>query len=264
MSGRLDGKTVVLTGASSGIGAATARHLARAGARIVLAARDRAALERVAREVEALGGEALVAPTDVRLQADCEALVAACLERWGRIDILINNAGLGYSLPVGQLIAAEVEAQLATNLLGVIWCCNAAVPLMLAQGGGAIINIGSVAGRVGVPLASVYCATKFGLDGFTQSLRSEVSRQGVAVSLLNPGFVATDFSRRASRGAADTRQRPGPEMSADEVALAIMALIRRPRRQVVMTWPYRLLTGIGRLAPGLMGWAMAQASRVIR
>jgi NADP-dependent 3-hydroxy acid dehydrogenase YdfG len=254
----LAGKVAIVTGASSGIGAATARHLARAGVRVVLAARNLAALEQVAREVTALGSSALVIPTDVRDPAQCAALVERTLAEWGRLDILINNAGLGYSNRVGMLNADEVRAQIDTDLTGVIWCCNAAVPAMLNAGRGAIINIGSVAGRIGLPTSSVYCAAKFGLDGFTQGLRTEVQRRGVAVSLLNPGFVATDFSRRASRGGVDTRSRPGPEMSSDDVAAAILRLLQRPRRQVVMTWPYAIATGIARLLPGLTAWIMAR------
>ncbi len=254
----LAGQVAIVTGASSGIGAATARHLARAGVRVVLAARNLAALEQVAREVTALGSSALIIPTDVRDPAQCTALVERALAEWGRLDILINNAGLGYSNRVGDLSADEVRAQIDTDLTGVIWCCNAAVPAMLSAGRGAIINIGSVAGRIGLPTSSVYCAAKFGLDGFTQSLRAEVHRQGIAVALLNPGFVATDFSRRASRGGVDTRSRPGPKMSADDVAAMILRLLERPRRQVVMTWPYALLTGISRLLPGLVSWAMAR------
>lgn len=256
-----DAQVAIVTGASSGIGAAVARHLARAGMRVVLAARNEAALETVAREVVALGGAALVVPTDVRDAAQCRALIEQTVAQWSRLDILINNAGLGFSNRVGQLAEAEVQAQIETDLTGVIWCCNAAVPVMERAGCGAIINIGSVAGRIGLPTSAVYCAAKFGLDGFTQSLRAEVHGRGIAVSLLNPGFVATDFSRRASRGGDDTRSRPGPEMSADDVALRIMQLLKHPRRQVVMTWPYAVVAEVARFAPGTVAWVLARVGK---
>lgn len=257
----LAGQVAIVTGASSGIGAATARYLAHAGVRVVLAARNQIALEQVARDVSALGSAALIVPTDVRDPAQCTALVEQTIATWGRLDILINNAGLGFSNRVGALAVDEVRAQIDTDLTGVIWCCNAAVPVLLKARRGAIINVGSVAGRIGLPTSSVYCAAKFGLDGFTQSLRAEVQPMGIAVSLLNPGFVATNFSRRASRGGPDTRSRPGPEMSADDVAAMIIKLLHRPRRQIVMTWPYCALTGLNRFFPGVAAWIMARVGR---
>ncbi len=259
----LQDQVALVTGASSGIGAAVARHLGRANAKVVLAARNQSALARVAREVVALGGQALIQPTDVRDATQCQRLIQRAQEQWGRLDILINNAGLGFSNPVGQLDPDEVRQQIETNLLGVIWCSNAAVPLMRQQRSGTIINIGSVAGRIGMPTTSVYSATKFGLDGFTQSLHSEVAAHGIDVVLLNPGFVATDFSRRASRGGPDDRLRPGPELTADEVALAVMRLIEHPQRQQVISWHYRLITGVQRFAPGVVAQILARVGRRI-
>jgi short-subunit dehydrogenase len=216
---------VLITGASSGIGAATARRLGRAGMVIVLAARRTDELAVVARDIEANGGAAVVAPTDVRKAGDIAALVDRAAAVNGRIDVLVNNAGVGGA---ASILAddAMVDEMLDVNLRAPIRLMRAVVPFMKRQGAGAIVNIGSVAGEVGI--AGTYSATKFALRGLTDSVRRELAGSGIGVTLIEPGFIATTSSGRR-------RGRPGPEV----VAAAVERAIERPRRRIVVPVRYR-------------------------
>jgi NAD(P)-dependent dehydrogenase (short-subunit alcohol dehydrogenase family) len=216
---------VLITGASSGIGAATARRLGRAGMVIVLAARRAEEMAAVARDIEANGGAAVVAPTDVRNADDIAALVDRAAAVNGRIDVLVNNAGVGGSASV-LADDAVVDAMLDVNLRAPIRLMRAVVPLMKAQGGGAIVNIGSVAGEIGI--AGTYSATKFALRGLTDSARRELAGTGIGVTLIEPGYIATPFT-------GNRRGLPGPEI----VAAAVERAIERPRRRIVVPARYR-------------------------
>ncbi|MCA2216178.1 SDR family NAD(P)-dependent oxidoreductase [Jidongwangia harbinensis] len=216
---------IIVTGASSGIGRATADRLGRTGNTIVLTARRAAELAEVARRIESNGGTALVVPADVRDPGTAGTLVDRTLAATGRIDALVNNAGVGGS-PSVLADDAEVDAMLDVNLRAPIRLMRAVVPIMRAQGAGSIVNIGSVAGEIG--LAGVYSATKFALRGLTDSVRRELAGTGIAVTLIEPGFIATPLTRRTNL--------PGPEIVADAVEKAL----RRPRRRMVFPVKYRL------------------------
>jgi short-subunit dehydrogenase len=216
---------VVITGASSGIGAATARRLGRSGMVIVLAARRAAEMAAVARAIEENGGTAVVVPTDVRSAADIAALVERAAAVDGRIDVLVNNAGVGGSASILTDDAA-VDAMLDVNLRAPIRLMRAVVPIMKAQGSGAIVNIGSVAGEIGI--AGTYSATKFALRGLTDSVRRELGGTGIGVTLVEPGYIATPFT-------GNRRGLPGPDI----VAAAIERAIERPRRRIVVPVRYR-------------------------
>jgi NAD(P)-dependent dehydrogenase (short-subunit alcohol dehydrogenase family) len=167
--------------------------LAEAGADVALAARDQAALAAVAREVESFGRKALALPTDVRDAAQIEALASTVLSRLGRADILINNAGLGHFGPVDELAIERFDEMIAVNLRGAFLCTRAFVPSMKAQGGGAIVNVASVAGLVGNPNLSGYNASKFGLMGFSEATMLELRHFGIKVIAICPGSTATEF-----------------------------------------------------------------------
>jgi short-subunit dehydrogenase len=216
---------VIITGASSGIGAATARRLGCAGMVLVLAARRADEMVAVARDIEANGGTAVVVPTDVRNPAEVAALVDRAVAVGGRIDVLINNAGVGGSASV-LADDAVVDAMLEVNLRAPIRLMRAVIPIMKTQGSGAIVNIGSVAGEIGV--AGTYSATKFALRGLTDSVRRELAGTGIGVTLIEPGYIATPFTR-------NRRGLPGPEI----VAAAVERAIARPRRRVVVPVWYR-------------------------
>jgi NAD(P)-dependent dehydrogenase (short-subunit alcohol dehydrogenase family) len=211
---------VIVTGASSGIGRATALRLGRAGATVVLAARRADQLEEVAAEI----GAAVVVPTDVRDPAAIEALVARAREVDGRIDGLVNNAGIGGKASV--LADDDMVTQMIdVNLVAPIRLMRSVVPIMREQGSGSIVNIGSVAGEIGI--AGTYSATKFALRGMTDSVRRELAGTGIGVTLIEPGFINTGLNNRSNL--------PGPEI----VAAAVQSALRRPRRRIVVPWKYR-------------------------
>ena len=246
-------QVVIITGASSGIGEATARRLARDGMRVALAARRQDELERVAGEVRAAGGQALVAPTDVRDRAAIHRMVEATLTTWGRVDVLVNNAGLGYSRRIVNLNPAELRDQVSVNLIAVIECAQAVLPAMLRQRSGHIINIASIAGFVGLPGSSVYSATKAAVISFSDSLRREVQSEGVHVTAFCPGFVDTSFSPRLDKiagGKPGARRLPGL-MQVDYVANRIAGVIRHPRRRVIIPPGWGLLAGVAEALPWL-------------
>lgn len=184
----------IITGASSGIGEASARILARAGYRVILAARRLDLLETLEREIESDGGEALSVETDVSNLVSLKALVSRTLESYGRIDVLFNNAGFGRFKWLEELDAEkDIAGQIEVNLTGVIQLTGLVLPTMIEQRSGHIINMASMAGYVATPTYTVYAATKHGLRGFTDALRREVGIWGVRVSALYPGGVSTAF-----------------------------------------------------------------------
>jgi len=216
---------VIVTGASSGIGAATAVRLGRSQMTVVLAARRAQELAEVARRVETNGGTAVVVPTDVRDPAAVDTLIARSREISGRIDALVNNAGIG---GIASVLAddADVDRMIDVNLRAPIRLMRAVVPIMREQGGGRIVNIGSVAGEVGI--AGTYSATKFAVRGMTDSVRRELAGTGIGVTLIEPGYIDTGL-------AAGRRNLPGPEI----VAAAVESALRRPRRRIIVPAKYR-------------------------
>lgn len=216
---------VIVTGASSGIGAATALRLGRPGNTIVLAARRGAELAEVARRIETNGGAAHGVPTDVRDPAAVAALISGTRDTYGRIDALVNNAGIG---GIASVLAddEDVDRMIDVNLRAPIRLMAAVVPIMVEQRSGLIVNIGSVAGEVGI--SGTYSATKFALRGMTDSVRRELRGTGVEVTLVEPGYIATAFN-------ADRKNLPGPEVVAEAVARAL----KRPRRRIIVPGKYR-------------------------
>jgi NAD(P)-dependent dehydrogenase (short-subunit alcohol dehydrogenase family) len=215
---------VIVTGASRGIGWETARRLGSAGLTVVLAARRAAELDDLAARIAAAGGTAVAVPTDVTDPASVAALVERAAALTGRIDGLVNNAGVGGD---GSILADddEVQQMIAVNLLAPIRLMRAVVPIMRRQHAGSIVNIGSVAGEIGI--GGTYSATKFALRGMTDSVRRELHGTGIGVTLVEPGFIATESNGR--KGV------PGPAI----VAAAVERALRRPRRRTVVPFRYR-------------------------
>ena len=253
-------QVVIITGASSGIGEATAKRLARDGLRVTLAARRQDELERVAREIQAAGGQALAVPTDVRDGAAIHHMVAATLTLWGRVDVLVNNAGLGYSRRVVNLDPVELRDQVSVNLIAVIECAQAVLPAMLWQNSGHIVNIASLAGLVGLPASSVYAATKAAVIIFSDSLRREVKSRGIHVTAFCPGFVATNFSPRLKKiaeGRPAATRLPGV-MRVDYVADRIADVLRHPRRRVIVPASWGWLAGVAEAIPWLADMVLSR------
>ena len=244
---------IIITGASSGIGAATARRLAQEQACLTLSARREGRLRELAKEVEALGSEALTVTTDVTRRADIDRMVQATLERWGRVDVLLNNAGVSFDEPLVELAPENVRAEVAVNLIAVIECAQAVLPAMLRQKSGHIINVASIEGLIATPGSSVYCATKFGVFGFSDALRRQLSNSGVHVSAVCPGYTPSEITPRLKAivdGSPEAVHHPGL-MPTAYVADQIAKLVRHPRRMLVLPHSWNMLVTTAFLFPGL-------------
>ena len=245
---------IVITGASSGIGEATARLFAREGWWVVLAARRRERLEALARDLEALGVRALPVPTDVTRWEDAESLARTTWEAFGRVDVLFNNAGF-IQLDWFEAMDphADIARQVLVNLLGTMWVTRAFLPGMMRQGFGHIVNMASVAGHIAPPTYSVYAATKFGVRGFSEGLRRDVALHNIRVSVISPGGVETDFVKDAKSPLRQLKM-DGTEtltLTPEQVARAVWGLVRRPRRERVIPGLYRPLIWLNRAFPAL-------------
>lgn len=229
------GSVVIITGASSGIGQATAQAFAKRGCRLVLAARREHLLSRVQeRLVERYAVEAVGLRCDVRQPADVHNLVETATARFGRLDVLVNNAGVGHYGRVEDTTEQDLRDLIETNLLGVFYGIQAAVPVMRRQGSGHIVNIGSAAGKRSWPFHGPYAATKFAIDGLTQALRAELAGSGVTVSLIVPASTRTPFFETAKLAVPGFRPEPiGRMQSAAQVAEKIVRSVDHPAPEVI-------------------------------
>jgi NADP-dependent 3-hydroxy acid dehydrogenase YdfG len=214
----IEGKVAVVTGAGRGIGRAIAVELARMGAKVALAARSASELEQTA---QAAGGAAKVIPTDVRKREDIQKLLDQTASILGPVDILVNAAGVGVFGQVTQFSDQDYDVILDTNLRSIFMACRHLLPSMIARGKGDIVNIASIAGKVGSATRAVYCASKFGVVGFTQSLAEEVRQHGIRVSVVCPGSTDTTFSSDPHRE-GKTR---GKMLSPADVAHTVRMLV---------------------------------------
>lgn len=239
MSSKLSGTVAIVTGASSGIGEATARRLAHEGATVALLARRQDRLEALAAEIAAAGGAALAIPVDITSRVQAEAAVQAVVDRLGRLDIVVNNAGLMLLGPVVGANVDEWERMLAINVQGLLYITHAALPHLLsaAQDGSRrvadIVNISSIAGRQAWVNFGVYNMTKFGVNGFTESLRQEVTQRHVRVGVLEPGAVDTELGSHNSEQIKQDMLEPFNEahecLAAEDIADGVAFMVTRPR-----------------------------------
>ena len=242
MTERLDGTVALVTGASSGIGAATARTLANRGAAVALAARRAEQLQQLADEITGRGGRALVLATDITDKTQAQAAVARTMAELRRLDILVNNAGVALLGPIEGAPLDEWEQMVQLNVLGLLYITHAALPHLLQAAEDAprrvadLVNVSSVAGRVARSGGGVYEVTKFGVVAFSESLRQEVTKRHVRVSVVEPGTVATeifDHEREAVREQVLQRFSGFEPLVAEEVADAIAYIVTRPRRVAI-------------------------------
>jgi NAD(P)-dependent dehydrogenase (short-subunit alcohol dehydrogenase family) len=206
----LNGRVILITGASSGIGEATARRLARQGAIVVLAARRRERLERIAEEIAASGGRALAVPTDITMEMDRCHLLERTLQAYGRLDALINNAGYGQRGPIECIPIEAIRRNFETNLFALIALTQRVIPILRAQGGGRIVNVSSVAGRIARPFSAVYDATKHAVEAISDGLRGELAPFGIHVIVVQPGFIHTEFLDVANEVSRSVLERSEP------------------------------------------------------
>ncbi|MEX2570378.1 MAG: SDR family oxidoreductase [Gemmatimonadota bacterium] len=231
----LSGKTAIVTGASKGIGFAIAASIARSGANVVMCARNASELEEAAARLDALAsGTVLGRPCDLREYDEVRRLVDFTIEHFDRVDILVNNAGVGAFAPVDDIDVETWRQVIETNLNGVFYACRESIPHMRRRGSGWIINIGSLAGKNPFAGGAAYNASKFGLLGFTEAMMLDVRHDGIRVSCVMPGSVATHFSGPGSHGgksasAADWKLQPEDiaEMVLDLLAFDSRALPSR-------------------------------------
>jgi short-subunit dehydrogenase len=252
------GKVALITGASEGIGAATAEELRRRGAKLALVARS-------GEKLAAVGGpEALRLPADVTDAGARERAVAATLDRFGRIDILINNAGVGMYVPAYRAPVDGMRAMFDLNVFAAVAMAQLAVPAMRGQGGGLIVNVSSIAGLVPLPWFTLYSGTKFALCAITDGLRTELKPHGIGAMAVCPGYVRTRFQQNVLEGKPpEALRRKYFTISAEECARAIARGIERGSRTVVTPGAGRLFVAAWRLFPGLVDRQMEKIYRTL-
>ena len=251
-------KVVIVTGASSGIGEATARAFGREGAKVVLAARRMDKLHTLAQEINSMntGAQTLVIQADLSKLEDIQAMIAQTLEKFGRIDILVNNAGFGRLDWLENLDPIkDIQAQIELNVLGVIQTTRQVLPVMMEQRAGSIINMCSMAGLVATPTYTVYAASKHAVHGFSEALRREVKPWGIDVSLIYPGGVVTEFTQHAGIKRKTNAKTPKSMLlTAEQVANAVIKLVKRPRRMLIIPWLWSVTVFMNRFLPGLVDY----------
>lgn len=259
---KVHGANILLTGASRGIGEATAVELARRGANLLLAARSKVALDDVAAEARKEGVEVHTMVVDVAEEAQVRAMVRRAEKVLGGVDVLINNAGLGLAAPIEELDPADLRYVFEVNVVAALVATRAALPGMLKRGRGHIINVGSVASHIVTPNLGGYSATKFALKALTDALRMEIREHGITVTLVCPGAIKTDFVVN-SRGEPEGRLPLKPVgASTEEVGRAIANAIARRQAEVFVPPYYQALVGADSVAPQLMRVAGKQMMKL--
>ena len=231
--GALDEKVALITGASSGIGEATALALAGEGAKVALVARRAERLSDLAERIEKDGGDALAIEADVSDHGKCEALIAETAGSLGGLNILVNNAGVMLLGPVDGADVSEWQTMVEVNLLGLLYCAREAIPVIRDSGGGDIVNISSIAGRQASLGTAVYNLTKWGVVGFSEGLRQEVLHSNIRVSCVEPGFVDTELQGHNEHpmvveAIKKERERIGDLLQAEDIARAIAYTVSQP------------------------------------
>jgi short-subunit dehydrogenase len=254
----IKGKVVIVTGASSGIGEATAREFAKQGAKIVLAARRVDKLESLAQEISGMrtAAETLVVQADLSKLEDIQNMIQQTLKKFNRIDVLVNNAGFGRLDWLENLDPIkDIQAQMDVNVMGVIQTTRQVLPIMMKQRAGSIINMCSMAGLVGTPTYTIYAASKHAVHGFSEALRREVKPWGIDVSLIYPGGVVTEFTQHA--GIKRKTNAKTPEfmlLTAEQVGQAVVKLVRRPKRMLVIPWLWNVTVFMNKFLPGMVDY----------
>jgi NADP-dependent 3-hydroxy acid dehydrogenase YdfG len=245
------GRVVAITGASAGIGRATALRLARDGAAIVACARRAERLESLAAEIEAAGGQALPVVADVTIERDMQDLVARAVERFGRLDVMMCNAGFAVYGAIDDITPAQMRKLVDINYFGTYYATRAALPVFRRQGGGHVVIVSSIAGKRGVRFMGAYSATKFAQVGLAECLRAEVAGSDIHVSVVYPVSTDTEFKEVMRRETGtDISQSVGPKQTAEQVADAIARAIAHPIPEVYPYLKARGLVLLNAIAPG--------------
>ncbi|HJZ13134.1 MAG TPA: SDR family NAD(P)-dependent oxidoreductase [Acidobacteriota bacterium] len=254
----LQNKVVVITGASSGIGRETALALGREKCRLVLAARRQEKLESVRRQVEEAGGKAVVAPADVSRNSDVEELVKTALVQFGRIDVLINNAGSGLLATLEETTPEQMERIWRTNFLSTFTAIRSVLPVMKKQGSGHIVTVSSIAGRRATPLQAAYCASKFAQAGLMESLRIELRGSRVRCTTIFAGPTDTEFLTALENPGKRSARYHGKVLPAAAVASRIVEALRNPKSEIITQRFGRALLVLNALTPSAVDWMVTR------
>ena len=244
-------QVVVVTGASSGIGRAVALAFGAAGARVAAVARSAEGLAEVAAQMRGLGQTCMTVPCDVTDLRQVDDMARSVIAAWGRVDVLVNNAGIGAHGPFLSVPFSDFERIMRVNFFGAVHCTSAMLQQMILQKSGKIVNVSSMIGKRAYPANAAYCSSKFALEGFTESLRTEVRHQGIQVILICPGLTETAFFDHLLKDGGD-RKPARAGMSADRVAAILLDATRRNAREVVITWRAKVLVLFDKLFPALL------------
>jgi short-subunit dehydrogenase len=258
----VSGKVVVVTGASMGIGEAIAKIFADRGSRVVLLSRDAGRAE-AARGRIGHTDRTLALSCDVRNREEIDRVLSLTLHHFERIDLWVNNAGHGLQDSVAHMDMAACHDMFETNFFGTVFAMQAVIPVMRQQGSGTIANISSVAGHIPLPFNAAYSATKFAMNAFGKAARVELKSDGIHVLTVCPGYVRTDFSANAIKGAEQKTVRPSAArgISAQRVARAVFHGYLKQKREVIVPWTMHPAIKMYQLFPGLVEWAMVKMAR---
>ncbi len=258
MKNQFRNKVVIVTGASSGIGEATAREFAKKGSRIVLAARSKEKLSSIVSEINAANGEAIFVVTDVSREIDCKNLIDRTIEKFGTIDILVNNAGISMRASFIDTDLIVLRRLMEVNFWGTVYCTKFALPWLL-ENKGSLIGVSSVAGFHGLPGRTGYSASKFAIHGLLETIRIENLKKGLHVMIIAPGFTTTSIRQHALLAdGSEQGESPRDEhklMPPEYVAKWILKGIRKKKRNKLLTWDGRLTALFQRIIPGFVDWA---------
>lgn len=267
-----EGQTVLITGASRGLGLVLARQFAAEGAHVAILARGGAALADAASELRASGADIDAFEADITNQAEAERAVNRLISRWGRIDVLVNNAGTILSAPQQHVTVDDFERHMGVHFYGPLHLIRAAIPHMRRQGGGRIVNITSIGGKVAIPHLLPYCASKFALVGLSDGLRAELARDGIAVTTILPGLMRTGSHLNARFRGHHKREfawfaladaLPLTSMHVERAASKIVEATRQKRARLIVSVQAKTLVWLDAMAPGLLASVMATANRVL-
>ncbi len=254
---KLNGTIAIITGATSGIGRETAREFAKAGSKVVVAGRRKERLQELVGELETSGAEALSMQTDVADQSQIESLIAKTIERFGRIDVLVNNAGVAIASRFEEMPFEDFRRLMDVNFWGAVYACRSAVPQMRKQGGGGVIlNVSSIFGKRGMPFETAYCASKFALAGFSESLRAELMSEGIDVCTIYPGAVETEIFDAAANNTGLELPNYVPKFPASQMAKLIVQTARFPQAEVVAAFDAQAINIANTFAPAIVDFAL--------
>lgn len=254
---QIKNSVIIVTGASAGIGRATAVSLAQRGANVVVTARRADRLQALVTELESYPGQRLAIPGDIGQDSFVHELIAQTVAAYGRVDVLINNAGLGHHSRLAEIPAQDLQTVFGVNVMGLVYAIQAVVPQMRQQGYGQIINISSVVGQRPLPMSGAYCASKTAVNFLSRSLRMELRRHNITVTLVYPGLTATEFSDvKLGKSGSRFGMRGIP---AKRVAEKIAGAIDKNETEVYVTWYDRVIVHASRLFPRTLDWFVGRA-----